>query len=48
VEIGGGALSHAPDSFCCDAKRRALVIESVALDKRLDASARTTGLSQAF
>ena len=44
----GGALSHAPDSFCCDASKRALPMESVALDSRLEAKAPATGRSQAF
>ena len=29
---GGGVFSHAPDTFCCDAKRRALVTESAVLE----------------
>ena len=44
----GGALSHTPDSFCCGASKRALTMESVALDSRLEAKAPTTGRSQAL
>ena len=42
-----GTLSHAPDSFCWEANRRALAM-GFALVMRLAARALATGLSQAF